>query len=143
MNSRSDFLISKKRVGTFEFARQGLGYLFVGGMAAVIDIGLFYLISERTTGVLLPAVISFLIAAAFNYTLSSLWIFQRQWLSWRRMSLFLMFAMIGLSINAGATWWLAGYLSISPTLAKIGGVGIAFAVNFLMNSLIVFRREDA
>ena len=55
----------------------------------------------------------------------------------------LLFALVGLGINASATWWLAGHLPIEPTLAKVGGVGIAFIVNFLMNTFIVFRAEDA
>jgi putative flippase GtrA len=41
------------------------------------------------------------------------------------------------------TLLLAGALPIPPTLAKIGGVGVAFVVNFLMNTFIVFRTEDA
>ena len=124
-------------------SHQAFGYLLVGGLAAVVDIGLFHLISIHSTGVLLPAALSFIVAAAFNYALSSLWVYRRQWRSWRRGLLFLFFATIGLAINAGATWWLAGNLPIAPTLAKIGGVGIAFTVNFLMNTFIVFRADDA
>jgi putative flippase GtrA len=33
-------------------------------------------------------------------------------------------------------------LPIAPTLAKVGGVGIAFLANFLMNTFIVFRADD-
>ena len=51
-------------------ARQALGYLLVGGLAAVVDIGLFHLLVSRVEGVLLPAVGSFLVAAVVNYTLS-------------------------------------------------------------------------
>lgn len=142
MNSPCKLLISRESVGASTFARQGLGYLLVGGLAAVVDVGLFHLMSARFTSVLLPAMLSFLVAALFNYTLSSLWVYRRQWRSWRRMALFLLFAVVGLALNVGATWWLAGHFPISPTLAKIGGVGIAFIANFLMNTLIVFRAND-
>ena len=60
----------------------------------------------------------------------------------RRAAKFLLFALVGLCINVGATWWLAHMFPIMPTLAKIGGVGIAFGANFLMNTFIVFRAED-
>ena len=129
--------------GSSALAHQSFGYLLVGGMAAVVDIGLFHLFSARSTGLLLPAILSFMFAAAFNYVLSSRWVYRRKLRSWRRLSLFFLFAMVGLAINAGATWWLASHFPIAPTVAKIGGVGIAFTVNFLMNTFIVFRSNDA
>jgi putative flippase GtrA len=133
-------------------ARQAFAYLLTGGLAAVVDIGLFHLLTRhaasllaggvRIEGVLLPAVLSFCIAAVVNYMLSSLWVYRRQWRSLRRAGLFLVFALAGLCINAGATWWLASSFPVMPTLAKIGGVGMAFVANFLMNTFIVFRAED-
>lgn len=133
-------------------ARQAFGYLLVGGLAAVVDIGLFHWLTHnfagaasgglKVQGVLLPAMLSFCVAAIVNYSLSSVWVYRRQWRSIRRAGLFLLFASIGLCINAGATWWLARTFEIPPTLAKIGGVGIAFVANFLMNTFIVFRTED-
>jgi len=122
-------------------ARQALGYLVVGGFAAVVDIGLFHLLAQRVQGLLLPAVASFMVAAVINYSLSSLWVYRRQWRSLKRAALFMLFASVGLCINAGATWWLGSALPIAPTLAKIGGVAIAFGANFLMNTFIVFRGE--
>ena len=123
-------------------ARQALGYLLVGGLAAVVDIGLFHLLAPHATNVLLPAIASFLVAAAVNYSLSSMWVYQRQWRSIRRATTFLLFALVGLCINAGVTWWLVHSLPIHATLAKVGGVGIAFVANFLMNTFIVFRPAD-
>ena len=114
----------------------------VGGLAAVVDIGLFHLLSQRLHGLLLPAIASFVAAAVVNYSLSSLWVYRRQWRSLRRATLFFMLACVGLLINAGATWWLGSTLPIAPTLAKIGGVATAFVANFLMNTFIVFRAED-
>lgn len=121
---------------------QAVGYLLVGGTAAVVDIGLFHLLSARLSGVLTAAVVSFLLAAVVNYTLSSLWVYRRKWRSPRRALMFLAFAMVGLSINAGVTWWLATAWPIAPTLAKAGGVAVAFIANFLMNTFVVFRADD-
>lgn len=123
-------------------ARQALGYLLVGGLAAVVDIGLFHLLAPHATGVLLPAIASFLVAAVVNYSLSSVWVYRRQWRSIRRATTFLLFALVGLCINAGVTWWLVHSLPVHATLAKVGGVGIAFVANFLMNTFIVFRPAD-
>ncbi|AEG94929.1 candidate membrane protein [Ramlibacter tataouinensis TTB310] len=128
--------------GLPRLARQALGYLMTGGLAAVVDIGGFHLLAPQFSGVLWPAVLSFLVAAVVNYTLSSLWVYRRQWRSLRRAALFLLFACVGLAINAGVTWAIAGALPVHPTLAKVGGVGIAFVANFLMNTFIVFRAGD-
>lgn len=122
--------------------RQFMGYLMTGGLAAVVDIGLFHLLAPRLDGLLLPAVCSFLVAAVVNYTLSSVWVYQRAWRSWRRAGLFLLFASLGLAVNAGATWYLGSQWPLPATLAKVGGVGIAFVMNFLLNTLVVFKAAD-
>jgi putative flippase GtrA len=129
-------------LGTLALARLAMGYLMVGGLAAVVDIGLFHLLAPSFHGVLLPAAASFAVAAVVNYSLSSLWVYRRRWRSLRRAALFLLFALVGLCINAGVTWWLATTFPIAPTLAKTGGVAVAFAANFLMNTFIVFHAQD-
>ena len=132
----------RDRRGRAAAGTPALGYLVVGGLAAVVDIGLFHLLAPGFKGVLLPAAASFRVAAIVNYALSSLWVYRRQWRSLRRAALFLLCASVGLCINAGVTWWLASAFPIAPTLAKIGGVAVAFTANFLMNTFIVFRAED-
>jgi putative flippase GtrA len=129
--------------GATTLARQARGYLVVGGLAAVVDIGLFHLLAPRFAHPLLPAVASFLVAACFNYTLSAAWVYRRDWRSWGRAARFLMFALVGLCINAGVTWWLLTLLPLPPAAAKVGGVGVAFVANFLMNTFLVFRSADA
>jgi len=115
----------------------------VGGLAAVVDIGLFHFLAPRFPHPLPPAVLSFLVAACVNYTLSALWVYRRDWRSLQRAGRFLLFACVGLCINADVTWALASSLPIALTLAKVGGIGVAFVANFLMNTFLVFRREDA
>lgn len=128
--------------GAATLARQARGYLVVGGLAAVVDIGLFHFLAPGFAHPLPPAVLSFLVAACVNYSLSAAWVYRRNWRSWQRAGRFLLFACVGLCINAGVTWALASSLPIVPTLAKVGGVGVAFVANFLMNTFLVFRTED-
>lgn len=122
--------------------RQAGAYFVVGGLAAVVDISLFHLLMGHWGLVLASAIASFLVAAAFNYSLSSAWVYRRDWRSWRRAGAFLLFAMVGLCVNAGVTLWLVSALGLPPTLAKVGGVAVAFGANFLMNTFIVFQRVD-
>jgi putative flippase GtrA len=134
--------VAAVRGGLPRLLRQAFGYFITGGLAAVVDIGGFHLLAPGFQGVLLPAVLSFLLAAVVNYSLSSWFVYRTRWRSARRAAMFLLFAVVGLSINAGATWLLANWLPIHATLAKTGGVGIAFVANFLMNTFIVFRPGD-
>jgi dolichol-phosphate mannosyltransferase len=122
--------------------RQAGAYFVAGGLAAVVDISLFHLLVEQSEEVLASAIASFLVAAAFNYSLSCAWVYRRDWRSWRRAGAFLLFAMAGLCVNAGVTLWLLSAFGLHPTLAKAGGVAVAFGANFLMNTFIVFQRIE-
>jgi putative flippase GtrA len=122
--------------------RQAGAYFVVGGLAAVVDISLFHVLVGQSGAVLASAIASFLVAAAFNYSLSSAWVYRRDWRSWRRAGAFLLFATVGLCVNAGVTLWLVSAFGLQPTLAKVGGVAVAFGANFLMNTCIVFQRID-
>ena len=119
------------------------GYTLVGGLAAGVDIGGFHWLAPRLEPLLLAAVLSFVLAAMVNYTLSSLWVYRRPWRSLRRAALFLAFACLGLAVNAGVTWWLASAWPVHATLAKVGGVASAFLINFWMNTRLVFARVGA
>ena len=117
-----------------------LGYTLAGGLAAGVDIGGFHWLAPRLQPLLLAAVLSFVLAAMVNYTLSSLWVYRRRWRSLRRLTLFLALACMGLAVNASVTWWLASTLPLHMTLAKVGGVAAAFGLNFWMNTRLVFGR---
>lgn len=114
-------------------------YVAVGGSAAVVDIGVFHLVAPWFNGVLAPAVVSFIVAAFYNYALLSMAVYRSDWRSTRRAGKFMLFAVIGLGVNSLVTLALHHYLAVPPTLAKTGGVGVAFFANFLMNTFIVFR----
>lgn len=116
--------------------RQALVYAVTGGLAAVVDIGGFHLLAAHLPGVLLPAALSFTLAAGVNYLLTSRWVFGRDWRDLRQALRFFGLACVGLAINTAVTTLLA--LSLHPTLAKAGGVALAFGANFLMNALWVF-----
>ncbi len=121
--------------------REALGYAMTGGTAAVVDIGGFHLLAPHLPGVLLPAALSFAVAAVVNYLLTSRFVFGRDWRDARQALRFFALACVGLAINAAMTTLLARVLA--PTLAKAGGVGFAFGANFLMNALWVFGRRGA
>ncbi len=118
---------------------QALAYAVTGGLAAVVDVGGFHLLTQGAAplpGVLLPAALSFGVAAGVNYLLTSRWVFRRDWRDLRQAGRFFGLACVGLAINSAMTTLLA--LALHPTLAKAGGVALAFGANFLMNACWVF-----
>ena len=87
------------------------------------------------------AALSFMLAAAVNYRVSSQWVFQRDWRHAAQALRFMLFALAGLGINAGVTAWLATPLGLLA--AKACGIATAVGVNFMMNARWVFHRRVA
>ena len=114
------------------------GYLLTGGSAAVVDLGVFAALHAVHLPVTAAATGSFLVAAAANYSLTSLLVF-RHALTWRRWLSFLALATVGLCVNVGVTSGLVAAFAIPAVLAKVGGIGVAFIANFLMNYFVVFK----
>lgn len=116
-----------------------LRYVLTAGVAAVVDVGGFVLLTGAGVGLLPAAVLSFVVAAAVNYLLTSRFVFARG-ASARGFGLFFAGALVGLAINVGVTVLAATELGLPPGAAKLLGVGVAFLVNFAINAGIVFRR---
>lgn len=114
-------------------------YVLTGGVAAVVDLGGFAALSALGLAVLPAATASFLIANVVNYALSARYAFASAPTA-RRYPTFLAGSLAGLAVNVGATALAAGPLGLSPGLAKVLGIGVAFAVNFALNAFVVFPR---
>ena len=113
-----------------------VGYFMTGGLAAIVDFGLFIALDGLGLVVALAATISFLIAAVVNFTTSSLFVFRTP-IRLARMARFLSVASVGLAINVGVTVLIYQVLPYAP-LAKIIGIGTAFLFNFVAHSKLVF-----
>ncbi len=114
-----------------------LGYFLTAGTAAVVDIGGFVLLTDYGLPILIAATSSFAAAAVVNYLLSSRFVFKSK-ASSRRFLLFLAASLVGLAVNVGITFLAATNFGMPPAVAKIAGVGVAFLVNFAVNTIIVF-----
>ena len=115
-----------------------LRYGVTGGIAAIVDAGGFALLIALGLGIAAAGTMSFCVAALVNYLLSSRFVFASG-RSAQGFALFFVIALLGLTINLGVT--LAGvYLAgLPPVLAKIGGIGTAFLIDFALNLRFVFR----
>lgn len=117
---------------------KAIRYVFTGGLASVVDLGVFRGLLSISVPLGFSATSSWLIAATVNYGLTSRYVF-KQAVSHKRASLFLMGALLGLSINVCMTLLLVRNFEIPPFWAKFLGIGTAFIFNFLINLLWVFK----
>ncbi|AGS24199.1 GtrA family protein [Rhizobium etli] len=117
---------------------KAIRYLFTGGLAAFVDLSVFPGLLSLGAPLGLSATSSWLIAAAVNYSITSRYVFN-QAISHKRASLFLIGALVGLSINVAVTLILVQQVGLSPLWAKLFGIGTAFVFNFLINLVWVFR----
>ena len=117
-------------------------YALTGGAAAVTDLSAFALLCPAVLPAPTAAACAFAVAALLNYALTSLFVFRHP-LQLKRLGLFLLVSLAGLTVNVTVTVAGAWGLDLPVVLAKAGGIGAAFLVNFWLNSLIVFREARA
>lgn len=117
-------------------------YGLVGGVAAIMDIGGFALLSGTGVGVSVAATASFIAANVANYLLCARYAFGHR-ATVRRYPAFFAASAVGLCINVAVTIAAASALGLTPVLAKVVGVGVAFGGNFALNAFVVFPAKDA
>lgn len=113
-----------------------LSYALTGGTAAVVDAGSFIVLLHAGLSATLAGTVSFCIAAVVNYHLTARHVFSRD-ASMRGFLLFLLGALGGMVVNVGVTTF-AITEGLAPLIAKVLGIGVAFFINFAINSRIVF-----
>jgi putative flippase GtrA len=123
-------------------ARLFFGYVLTGGSAAVFDLGGFAVFHRLGAPIAIAASASFLIAALENFVLTSLYVY-REPLALRRFGAFLLVATGGFLVNVGVTVATASVTGAPPVIAKLCGIGTAFGVNFVLNTVLVFNRKLA
>jgi putative flippase GtrA len=117
-------------------------YLFVGGAAALVDIGLFALFA-RLLGYnyLIVAACTFVVATGVNYGLSVRHVFESRVRFSRPHEVALVFAVsaVGLGINQAVLFVAVNELGIELVISKVLATGMVFFWNYLMRVNFVFK----
>jgi putative flippase GtrA len=113
-------------------------YVLTGGVAAVVDIGGFAVLSALRVPLVLAAASSFLMATVVNFFLTARWVFYTP-TTLRGYILFLSGAMFGASVNVTLTTVGVTVLGLPRIVAKVIAVTLTFLLNFGVNALVVFR----
>jgi putative flippase GtrA len=113
----------------------------VGGLAAVIDIGLFMLFAKHLgMPYLRVSVVSFVVATLANYWLSIRFVFVSGQRFRRRWEVALVFAvsLVGLAFNAAILWICVEMWHFGLLFAKLAATGVVFFWNFLARRILIF-----
>lgn len=126
-------------------------YLFVGGLATVVDWGVSFILFKFVFGeryAVAANSISFVAGLVVNYVISTFWIFSNSKVKSKLME-FLGFAaigLVGLFMTMGITKlfeiWLADKTSLFQILAKIVSTAAAFFWNFFARKILLFSKKE-
>lgn len=126
------------RVKTNNVLIQFFRYIWVGGIAAIVNIGMLYVFTDIIhLYYLFSNVLSFTLGLLVNYILSKKFVFQEK-VTMNRMKEFIIYAIIGiigLGIDTGLIWVFTSGLSIYYLISKIISTMIVFIWNFVARKI--------
>ena len=117
-------------------------YFFVGGAAAAVDIGLFFLFAKSLGfNYLVVGCIGFIIATAVNYFLSIRFVFRSgvRFARHTEIAFIYVASLLGLVLNQGILFLLIEHAGAEMMLAKLAATGGVFLLNFSARNFFVFR----
>ncbi len=120
-------------------------YFFVGGIAALIDWVLFFILIK---GFHIPwyfsAIISFTFATLANYVLSINHVFESgvRFQKKQEMALVFLVSLVGLGINQAILWLLISVAKTHLLLSKISATGVVFLWNYMIRHKFVFKETS-
>lgn len=115
-------------------------FLFVGGLAFVIDYAILIVCKEIfNLDVLLSAAIAFTISVIANYILSVTWVFDvnKEKSKTRNFIIFIIFSIIGLGLTELIMWFGTDIMHISYLIVKIIATAIVMVFNFITRKLFL------
>ena len=117
-------------------------YFFVGGTAALVDLGLFALGVRVFDLPYMPvAAGSFVVATLVNYVLSIRHVFESgvRFRKPAELSLVLLVSACGLVLNQAVLWFAVERLNVDLLVSKVGATGAVFFWNYGMRRSFIFR----
>ncbi len=122
-------------------------YIFVGGIATLIDFGLLYLFTEYAKiFYLVSTILSFTVSVIVHNFLSMNWVFKGRasGKKWFEFAAFTVIALIGLGLNVLLMWIFTEHFRFYYLLSKVFATILVFLWNFIARKWFVFQtREQA
>lgn len=117
-------------------------YCFSGGVAAIVDLSIFYTLNELFNVYYLAALpISFTVAAVVNYTLQRKITFKNSYQNkCKQLAVFVVLQAVGLTLNGIVTAIQVEFLEVWPTLARFIAIFVILIYNYLTSKFITFGK---
>lgn len=123
---------------------QIIRYFISGGIAATVDFGLLYLLTEFFgLYYLWSAVISFSVGLLITYIFSITWIFNQRRISnrWIELLIFSIIGVVGLLLTYLFMQYFTEFIKLHYMLSKVLTTIIVFFWNFLTKRFVLFTRK--
>lgn len=121
-------------------------YLFVGGVAFLVDYSLLYVFTEWAgLHYIVSATLSFLAGLTVNYLISTRWIFKSGTVVKNRMGEFAVFGLIGVAgllLNNLLLYLLTDLCDVHYMISKLAVTVAVMLWNFFGRKLILFNSKD-
>ena len=133
--------ISNKRNIVGQFLR----YFVTGGLAFIVDFGVFSLaLYYFDIHYLIANLIGLMAGNVVNYLLSLGWVFsaEKRKMEKHRMleiTVFVVISLIGVGLNEVLMLFMVGKLSLNEMFSKVVAAGVVLVYNFLARKFILFR----
>lgn len=137
-NIISAFLFAKSNKISIQFVR----YLFVGGIAYIVDFSALYIFTDIfKIHYLISAAVAFILGLITNYTLCLLIVFPSRTLKNKKLEflLFSLIGVVGLGLNEIVIWLFTEHLSFHYLVSKIFSTIFVLLWNFLARKFLLFR----
>ena len=121
--------------------KQILRFGLVGGIAFLIDYGIFTLLTLLGVNYLIANVISFSVSVIFNYVASIKWVFDAKKQTSKDAVIFIVLSFIGLGINELLLYVGVDKLHINELLMKLVATAIVMVYNFITRKIIVEKHD--
>lgn len=114
-------------------------YFFVGGAAAVVDIGLFLALLSAEASVQAAGTVSFLVATLVNFILARRFVFADRQGGRSRLIATYAVSFVGLLLNQWVLWIGTERFQWPPLAAKLLATGLVFFWNYGIRNYYVFK----
>lgn len=117
-------------------------YVFVGGLAYVVDFGSLFVFTEFfRVYYLTSAALAFLLGSITNYILSTIWVFNKRTLKnkWFEFGIFALIGIVGLGLNQFFMYYFTEHIHLHYLFSKCISAVIVFSWNFFARRFILFR----
>ena len=116
-------------------------YGIVGGLATIVEWGLFYLFNTPMgMNYELATTIAYIIATFANWGFGKLLLFKGIQNLWKELAQIYLTSIVGWLLNLLIMWVLVSGLSVGEMWSKIIATGLVFFWNYLMRKLVIYKK---